>query len=113
MEHITYNMGLLKDGLAFHDFVDRSWKLPDRFAPNRYSCSVHGVGLADEYPCIYHPQDHNKVGYNGHFQENMVVCVESYTGGVGEKEGVKLEQQVRITKTGVELLSDFAIGSFN
>jgi hypothetical protein len=41
------------------------------------------------------------------------VCVESYTGGIGEKEGVKLEQQVRITKTGVELLSDFAIGSFN
>lgn len=113
IEHITYNMGLLKDGLAFHDFVDRSWKLPERFAPNRYSCSVHGVGLADEYPCIYHPQDHNKVGYNGHFQENMVVCVESYTGGIGEKEGVKLEQQVRITKTGVELLSDFAIGSFN
>ena len=53
------------------------------------------------------------MGYDSHFHENMVVCVEFYTGGIGEQEGVKLEQQVRIIKTGLELLSDFAIGAFN
>ena len=32
----------------------------------------------------------------------MAVCVESYCGGVGGAFGVKLEQQVLITETGVE-----------
>lgn len=37
----------------------------------------------------------------------MTLCVESYIGAEGGTEGVKLEQQVLITETGVELLSRF------
>jgi Xaa-Pro dipeptidase len=37
------------------------------------------------------------------FGANMVVCVESYVGAVGGREGVKLEQPVLITETGSEL----------
>lgn len=37
----------------------------------------------------------------------MVICVESYIGEEGGKEGVKLEQQVLITETGIECLSQF------
>jgi Xaa-Pro aminopeptidase len=37
----------------------------------------------------------------------MTVCVESFMGEVGGQEGVKLEQQVLITETGVELLSTY------
>lgn len=37
----------------------------------------------------------------------MTICVESYIGADGGTEGVKLEQQVLITETGVELLSRF------
>ena len=36
---------------------------------------------------------------------HMVVSVESYIGGEGAKEGVKLEQQVLITETGPEIMS--------
>ena len=39
------------------------------------------------------------------FEPGMVVCVESYTGRVGGKEGVKLEEQVVITETGYDLIS--------
>ncbi len=46
-------------------------------------------------------------GYDGLFQENMTVSVESYIGEVGGKEGVKLEQQVLITAKGAEALSKF------
>ena len=35
----------------------------------------------------------------------MVLCVESYVGADGGKEGVKLEQQVHVTEDGYELLS--------
>ena len=36
----------------------------------------------------------------------MVICVESYAGAPGDPEGVKLEQQILITESGPELLSD-------
>ena len=37
----------------------------------------------------------------------MTLCIESYIGALGEDEGVKLEQQILVTETGIELLSDF------
>lgn len=37
----------------------------------------------------------------------MTICVESYIGREGGAEGVKLEEQVLITQTGVEVLSRF------
>ena len=37
----------------------------------------------------------------------MAICVESYIGAEGGAEGVKLEEQVLVTGTGTELLSDF------
>jgi len=51
--------------------------------------------------------DWNSAGYNGHFEENMVVCVESYMGEEGGKEGIKLEQQVLITRDGCVPLSTY------
>jgi Xaa-Pro aminopeptidase len=35
----------------------------------------------------------------------MTVCVESYAGPIEGGEGVKLEEQVLLTETGVEILS--------
>ena len=37
----------------------------------------------------------------------MVLCIESYMGAVGERDGVKLEQQVLVTDDGYELLSNY------
>lgn len=37
----------------------------------------------------------------------MVLSVESYIGSPGGKEGVKLEEQLLVTKDGVENFSDF------
>lgn len=39
------------------------------------------------------------------FEENMVVCVESYIGESGAKEGIKLEQQLLITANGAVPMS--------
>jgi Xaa-Pro dipeptidase len=39
----------------------------------------------------------------------MVLCVESYAGERGGREGVKLEQQILVTETGPELLSSFPL----
>ena len=37
----------------------------------------------------------------------MTICLESYIGEAGGAEGVKLEEQVRVTETGCEVLSRY------
>ncbi len=108
-EQITHNMGLLKPGLRFSEFVDRCWTMPDLYLPNRYMAMIHGAGLCGEYPYIAYPQDYAIKGYDGEFAENMTVCVESYIGAVGGREGVKLEQLVHITSEGAVPLADFPL----
>jgi Xaa-Pro aminopeptidase len=66
---------------------------------------LHGVGFVDEYPSIAYAVDFADWGYDGTFEENMVVSVESYLGEVGGGEGIKLEQQVLITANGAVPLS--------
>ena len=61
--------------------------------------------MCDEFPQIKHPWKAQP--YEGAFEAGMVVCVESFCGAVGERDGVKLEQQVLITEAGYELLSDY------
>ena len=104
-EQVLYNMALIKPGLSFREFAERSWPVPEEFVPNRYMMMVHGVGLVDEYPSIAYACDFAEWGYDGEFRENMVVAVESYIGEVGGKEGIKLEEQVLITAHGARNLS--------
>jgi len=106
-EQIEYNMALLVPGLSFRELAERSFKLPASCLPNRYSVVVHGVGLCDEYPHCAYLEDIDASGYDGVFEPGMTVCVESYIGEVGGDEGVKLEQQVLITETGVLPLSTY------
>jgi Xaa-Pro aminopeptidase len=104
-DQVSFNAGLLRPGLSFREFAERCWPVPDAFAKNRYMMMVHGVGMVDEYPSVAYVQDFADWGYDGMFEENMVVCVESYIGESGAKEGVKLEQQLLITATGAVPMS--------
>ena len=107
-EQIHTNLDLLKPGMGYREFAEKSFKLPSSFAPNRYSVIFHGVGLADEYPASLYVEDYLAgAGYDGILEPGMTVCVESYIGEVGGDEGVKLEQQVLVTESGHELLSTF------
>ena len=103
VEQIDYNSRLIKDGLSFKEFTEKSWTLPEEYYPNRYSVMVHGIGLCDEWPAIRYPTDGGE--RSGTFQKNMTITVESYIGKVGGKEGVKLEQQYLIGENGLELMS--------
>jgi Xaa-Pro aminopeptidase len=104
-EQVTFNADLLRPGLSFREFADRCWPVPEAVAKNRYMMMVHGVGMVDEYPSVAYAQDFAEWGFDGMFEENMVVSVESYIGEIGAKEGVKLEQQVLITAKGAEPMS--------
>ena len=103
VEHINHNSRLIKPGMSFREFTEKSWKLPEEYYGNRYSCMVHGIGLCDEWPMIRYPTDGGQ--REGSFEKNMTITVETYIGKVGGKEGVKLEQQYLVGENGLELMS--------
>jgi Xaa-Pro aminopeptidase len=104
-EQIQHNKSLLKAGVSLREVSQQAWKIPDEFSPYRYSSLMHGVGLADEYPSIKHFDDFEKKGYDDVLEENMTICVESYIGSERSGEGVKLEEQVLITRDGIRQLT--------
>jgi Xaa-Pro aminopeptidase len=106
-EQIAHNLDLVRPGLALREFSEQAFRLPERYRANRYSVVAHGVGLCDEYPAVYYPEDAAQSGYDGVLEANMTICLESYVGEEGGREGVKLEQQLLITATGAEILSRY------
>ncbi len=106
-EQLHHDIALLQPGMSFRELAEKAWPIPGEFMSNRYTCLLHGVGLADEYPSIRHAVDFDKKGYDGIIEEGMTLCVESMIGSEGGCEGVKLEQQVLITEDGAEALSTY------
>ncbi len=105
-EQIEHNLGLLKAGMSFREFNEKSWRIPEKYQARRYSVALHGVGLADEWPSVPLHPDFAKA-YDGTFEENMTVCVESLIGEDGTGECIKLETQVLIGANGAERLDSF------
>jgi Xaa-Pro aminopeptidase len=105
-EEIQHNLELMKPGLSFREVTEKGFKQPEQFRDQHYAVMAHGIGMSDEWPCIYYPQDEALI-YDGELLPGMAMCVESYVGEVGGAEGVKLEEQVLITEDGYELLSKF------
>jgi Xaa-Pro aminopeptidase len=93
--------------LTFHEFSCRADLAPAEFRHNRYGVLAHGVGLCDEWPSLYFPEDWPSSGYDGVFEEGMTICIESYCGSVGGCEGIKLEQQIYVTGNGSEDLTSY------
>jgi len=106
VEQIKYNAELVKPGITFREFVNNALKLPDNCYDNHYPCQIHGIGMCDEWHFIKYPnKDFSNGDFDSIFEENMILCLESYIGEAGDKEGIKLEDQYPITKNGLELLS--------
>ena len=108
VDEIEHNLKLVKPGMSFAEFQSQAFVPAEEFQENAYGCILHGVGMCDEYPKILQ----SFLGpntYAGSLETGMVVCVESYLGAVGERDGVKLEQQVLITDDGYEMLSTYPL----
>ncbi len=106
-EQIHHNMGIIGPGVTFREYSERAWDIPSRYEAHRYYLSAHGVGMTGEYPYLYHRRDYADAGYDGVFEPNMTVCVESFIGAEDGGEGVKLEEHCLVTEDGLEVLSQF------
>ncbi|MCG7519884.1 Xaa-Pro peptidase family protein [Ruegeria sp. Ofav3-42] len=106
LDQIHHNLDLVRPGVSFAEFNDKSWRIPDPYIPYRYSLAVHGVGMADEWPVVPLQVDWGEGAMSGRFEPGMVVCVESLIAEKGS-ESVKLETQVLVTEDGNERLDSF------
>ncbi len=104
-DQIDHNLAVLRPGIAFAEFNDRSWRIPEKYIPYRYTLALHGTGMADEWPgVLLHPDfDRN---CSGTIEKDMVLNVESLIAEAGS-ESIKLETQVLITAAGAERLDTF------
>ena len=106
-QEMEHNMSLLHAGLTFREFADRAWKKPEQYRKNAYPYLAHGVGLCSEYPSCWTLPLLERRQEDGVLEAGMTISLECYVGAEGGHEGVKLEQQVLITKDGCELMSPF------
>ena len=106
---MQHNIELLKPGTGFLEYSDKAYLLPPECIPNRYADVAHGCGLGVEYPFIWYREDEEWGAYDGVFEENMVICIESYVGEYGGQEGVKLEQPIWLSADGPVELSDYPL----
>ncbi|WP_108858794.1 Xaa-Pro peptidase family protein [Ruegeria sp. Alg231-54] len=106
LEQVDHNLDILKPGMSFSEYNEKSWRIPDQHVDYRYSLAAHGVGMADEWPVIPLHVDFDETAMSGVIEPGMVICVESL---MAEKrsESVKLETQVLVTETGCERLDSF------
>ncbi|ESX09701.1 peptidase M24 [Mesorhizobium sp. LSJC265A00] len=105
-DELQTNMKLIRPGLSMKDLQASAWPVPEEFREQAYPCVVHGVGMCDEYPQVK-PRFRGSVAYDAALEAGMVICVESYIGAVGERDGVKLEEQLLVTSDGYEVLSNY------
>ena len=106
VDEIEHNLQLVRPGMTLLEMQRQAYPVPEECRDNAYPCIMHAVGMCDEYPQarpLFRGENH----YDCELQVGMVVCIESYMGPLGERDGVKLEQQVLITDDGYELLTDF------
>ncbi|MFC2992900.1 MULTISPECIES: M24 family metallopeptidase [Halomonas] len=106
-DQVHHNMGILKPGMTYREISEQAWKIPERFLDRRYPSIIHGVGMHGETPLVAHHMDFDRFSSDGVLEPGMVVSVESYIGEVGGADGVKLEEEVLITDTGIAKLSRY------
>jgi Xaa-Pro aminopeptidase len=106
-DQIQHNISIIKPGLSFREIAERAWEIPEKYQTLRYTSVMHGCGMHGEAPFITHLDRFDKYGSEGILTPNMVLCIESYIGEVDGQDGVKLEEEVVVTPTGVELISRY------
>ncbi|RVI99529.1 aminopeptidase P family protein [Sinorhizobium meliloti] len=105
LEQIEHNLSTIRPGMSFSEFNDRSWRIPEKYIPYRYTLAAHGTGMADEWPGIALHPDFDPA-FTGHIEEGMVLNIESLIAEEGS-ESIKLETQALVTAEGVERLDTF------
>ncbi len=106
-EQLRHNVSLIGPGVSFEEVARNAWPVPEEHRSSRYYCIGHGLGMIGEYPNLPFHVEGQPYPLDDTFEPGMVFCVESYVGSASSGQGVKLEDQLLITDTGVEVMNDY------
>ncbi len=107
IEHIRFNMDLLRPGITIPEIVAQSHRLPAKYQKLKYGCMMHGVGLCDEWPLVAYPDQEVPGAFDHVIRPGMTLCVEALISPEGGDFSIKLEDQVLITEDGYENLTRY------
>ncbi len=113
-EMLYAGLGAIKDGATDHDVVAKWPQSPEYWGYKEWAEVLpyavgHGIGLKlHDFPSISPVT--KAVGLPAkELKEGMVIALETYAGHKGGKDGVRLEENIVVTKDGYELLSRWPI----
>ena len=104
-EQLQHNMSLIKPDVSYAEIRNGAY-----VADNGYrtvDLLMHGIGMSDELPFVQPSECYLEPPADGVIEAGMTICIEAYCGREGGSEGVKLEEQVLVTKNGFEVLTQF------
>jgi len=104
-EQLEHNVALIKAGVEFRDIAASAWVVPEEHQASRYYCIGHGLGMSGEFPNIPPLIADQPYPLTGEVEAGMVLCIESYVGSESSGQGVKLEDQLLVTDTDCERMS--------
>lgn len=105
LDQLEHNRSLIRPGVTFEEVARHAWPVPPEHQASRYYTLGHGLGMSGEFPNLPFAEEGTPYPLHDVFEPGMVFCVESYVGSEATGQGVKLEDQLLITDTGVEVMS--------
>ena len=106
LEWLEGMKAVVRPGLTCGEIADLAPPLPEKYLPQRYECMIHGIGLEEESPSVCYPIDRQSNGERV-IREDMAFVIELYAGEVGGDHGVKLGDEVLVTRDGVRVLAPY------
>ncbi len=107
-------MSAIKDGATDYEVLEKWPQSPEYWGYWDWNdigpyAIGHGLGLTLHDKPFFNQQQKQAGMPSQRFQEGMVLAVETYAGKKGGKDGVRLEENVLVTKEGYELLTRWPI----
>ena len=108
------SIGAVKAGNTTYDIVDKWPDSPKYWGFDEWREVLpyavgHGIGLSLHDPPFISPM-HKAAGAPAvELREGMVIALETWTGKRGGKDGVRLEEDLVVTKDGCEILTRFPV----
>jgi len=107
VEHMRTNEQLVKPGTTMKELTFGGHQLDPKYVARQYSCRFHGVGLCDEWPCIPYKEEFQEGANDYELEPGMCLCVEALVGEEGGDFCIKLEDQLIVTETGCENITQY------
>lgn len=107
LDHIRDHQARLKPGVTIRELCFGGHQLEDQYWKQKYSCKMHGVGLCDEWPFVPYADAWVDGAFEVALEPGMVLCTEALVSPEGDDFSIKLEDQVLITETGCENLTQY------